>query len=83
MVLCCLLFVVRVSVTFTLCLLNYLWLSGHLLGKSCSLCLPYVPFVFSLFVILAISRYGFEGGIWDLIAPVPDQCILFTYNFII
>ena len=24
------------------------------------------------------SRFGFEGWIWVLIAPVPDLCILFT-----
>ena len=29
-------------------------------------------FVFSLFVILVISRFGFEVWIWVLIASVPD-----------
>ena len=28
--------------------------------------------------ILVISRLGFEGWIWVLIASVPDLCILFT-----
>ena len=45
-------------------------LSGHLLGNSCSVC---------LFVILAISNFGFEGWIWVLIASVPDLCILHTF----
>ena len=36
-------------------------------------------FVFLLFVILVISRFGFEGWIWVLIASVPDLCILFTF----
>ena len=43
----------------------------HLFGKSCSLGWPYVLFSFSLFVILVISRFGFEYGIWVLVAPVP------------
>ena len=34
--------------------------------------------IFLLFVILAISRFGFEGWSWVLIASVPDLCILFT-----
>ena len=45
-------------------------LSGHLMGNSCS-----VVHMFSLyFVILVISRFGFEGWIWVLIASVPDLC---------
>ena len=48
MVLC---FGVRVSVTFHLMhfhiiLVQFRWLSGHLLGNSCSLSWPYVLFVF-------------------------------------
>ena len=31
-----------------------------------------------LFVILVISRFGFEAGIWVLIAPVPGHCLLVT-----
>ena len=27
---------------------------------------------------IVISRFGFEGWIWVLIASVPDLCILFT-----
>ena len=38
----------------------------------CSLCF------FLLFVILVISRFGFEGWIWVLIVSVPDLCICFT-----
>ena len=56
--------------------INLVWfelLSGHLLGESCSLGYSYILFVFCLivFIILVISRFGFEGGI--LIAPVPSQ----------
>ena len=36
-------------------------------------------FVFLLFVILVISRFGFEIWIWVLSASVPDLCILFTF----
>ena len=32
-------------------------------------------------LILVISRFGFEGGIWVLIAPVPSRCILVTFIF--
>ena len=39
----------------------------------------HVLFVFWLFVILVISRFGFEDGIWVLIAPVPGHCLLVTY----
>ena len=42
----------------------------------------YVLFVFCLFVILVISRFGFEGWIWFLIASVPDFCIIFTFKII-
>ena len=38
----------------------------------CSLCIL-------IFVILVISHFGFEGGIWVLIAPVPGHCILVTF----
>ena len=27
----------------------------------------------------SFSRFGFEGGIWVLIAPVPGHCILVTF----
>ena len=39
------------------------------LGKSCSFCLPRVPFVI-----------GFEGRIWDLIVSVPDHCLSFYFE---
>ena len=35
--------------------------------------------LYLLFVILVISRFGFEGWIWVLFASVPDLCILFTF----
>ena len=44
------------------------------LGKSCSFCLPRVPFVnCRQFMYLVISLFGFEGRIWDLIVSVPDH----------
>ena len=30
--------------------------------------------------MLVISRLGFEGWSWVLIASVPDLCILFTFE---
>ena len=41
-----------------------------------------VDHVFSLcnlLVILVSFCFGFEGGIWALIAPVLGHCLLFTY----
>ena len=35
---------------------------------------------FQLFIILVISRFGSEDGIWDLIASGPGLCILVTFN---
>ena len=50
------------------------------LGKSCSFCLPRVPFVSCRrFVCLVISLFGFEGRIWDLIVSVPDHCLSFYF----
>ena len=38
--------------------------------------------IFLLFVILVISRFGFEGWIWVLIASVPDHYfLLYTGSF--
>ena len=51
------------------------------LGKSCSFCLPRVPFVsYRRFVSLVISLFGFEGRIWDLIVLVPDHCLSFYFS---
>ena len=50
-------------------------------GKSCSFCLPPVPFVnCRQFMYLVISLFGFEGRIWDLIVSVPDHCLSFYYT---
>ena len=38
--------------------------------------------VFRIFVILVISRFGFEGWICAMIASVPGLCILFTFIYI-
>ena len=36
-----------------------------------------------LFVILVISRFGFEGWSWVLIASVPDLCIRFAFKYLV
>ena len=36
---------------------------------------------FDYYVILVISRFGFEGWIAVLIASVHDLCILFTFTW--
>ena len=51
------------------------------LGKSCSFCLPRVPFVnCRQFMYLVISLFGFEGRIWDLIVSVPDHWLSFYFT---
>ena len=51
------------------------------LGKSCSFCLPRVPFVnCRQFMYLVISLFGFECRIWDLILSVPDHCLSFYFT---
>ena len=52
------------------------------LGKSCSFCLPRVPFVSCRrFMYLVISLLVLR--IWDLIVSVPDHCLSFYFtNFI-
>ena len=60
---------------FTLCLfilflVQFGLLSGHLLGKSCSL------LVFRLFCNFSEFSFSFEGGTWVLIASVPGHYIV-------
>ena len=40
-----------------------------------------LSFVFCLFVILSVPRFGFEGWIWVLVALVPGLCVLFAFNY--
>ena len=51
--------------------------------SACFLGVQHVLFVFLLFVKLIISRFGFEGWIGVLIAPVPDLCMLFTFVIVL
>ena len=54
------------------------------LGKSCSFCLPRVPFVnCRQFMYLVIFPFGFEGRIWDLIVSVPDHCLSFYFPVVL
>ena len=48
-------------------------------GKELPLGLPRVLIVFGQFVILVISSFGFEGGVWFVIAPVPVYGLLATF----
>ena len=45
------------------------------LGNSCSFSLLCVSFV--NVSVCAPFPFGFEGGMWDLIVVVPDQCLSF------
>ena len=48
------------------------------LGKSCSFCLPRVPFV-NCRQFMYYFPFGFEGRIWDLIVSVPDHFLSFYF----
>ena len=39
-----------------------------------------VLILFCLFVILVISRFDFESGLWFLIVPVPVYCLFVTFR---
>ena len=53
------------------------------LGKSCSFCLPRVPFrKLSSIYVFSYFPFGFEGRIWDLIVSVPDHGLSF-YNTVV
>ena len=51
------------------------------LGKSCSFCLPGVPFgkLQSIYVF-SYFPFGFEGRMLDLIISVPDHCLSFYFT---
>ena len=58
------------------------------LGKSCSFCLPRVPFLnlkLSSIYVFSYFPFGFEGRIWDLIVSVSDHCLSFylVHKFVI
>ena len=51
------------------------------LGKSCSFCLPRVPFCkLSSIYVFSYFPFGFEGRIWDLIVSDPDHCLSFYFE---
>ena len=83
MVLCVACFGVSFCTVFPFYVSRYLvrfrYLSGHLLGNSCSLDYPYVLFVACIFVMLVISYFGFEGRTLVLIAPVSGHCLSFYF----
>ena len=35
--------------------------------------------ILSVCILVFLSRFGFEGGVWFLIAPVPVHCLLVTF----
>ena len=49
------------------------------LGKSCSLDLPWVSFVYQ-FMCVYFFPFWFRG-MWDLIVLVPDHCLSFLPRF--
>ena len=73
MVLCCL-----ISVTFYLTCAHIILVRFELLSDRLA---HSVDHIFLLFVILDISRFGFEGWIWVLIASFPGLCIFLRLQF--
>ena len=57
---------------FILFLIRFGLLSGHLLGISCSLGLPYVLFVFLNICNFSYFPFWFEGWIWVLIDSILE-----------
>ena len=63
-------------------------MNSHYLGLQFYIKLPYRVMQYSnlirrkcsLFVILVISHFGFEGGICLLITLVPVHCFLITFD---
>ena len=47
-------------------------------GKELFTLLPHFVFVICLFVVLVISRFGFDDRLLVLIVPVPGHCLPFT-----
>ena len=70
-------FTLRVFVLF---LVRFRFLSGRLFGVGSSLCWPCVLFMFWLFVVLVVSRFGLWGWICVLVASVPGLCILSAFK---
>ena len=64
---------------FIMLLIKFGLPSGNLLGKSCPLSWPFVYIASCPFVISVISRFGFEGGVWFLIARVPVHFLLVNF----
>ena len=52
--------------------------SGHLFENSCTIGIPYIPFVMSI-CSLVVSNFGFEDGTLVLIASAPGQCLPFPF----
>ena len=53
------------------------------LGNSCSFGLLYMPFV-SVYQSMSVYyfAFGFDYGMWDFNAVVPDHCLSFNFLFL-
>ena len=54
---------------------HILGIAARSVGHMSSLYFVYLQYLF-------ISRFGFESGIWFLIAPVPVHCFSITFPYI-
>ena len=61
-------------------LVRFRLLSGHLLGNSCSFGWPYVLFVFWQFVILVITRFGFDGWIFGALMVTVENSLAIVHK---
>ena len=60
---------------------NHVWKASLFFSKKIfRWCLTFEAVYILTSCNFVISRFGFESGIWVLIAPVPGNCILFTLN---
>ena len=78
----------RVSVTFHLMFVHNTFSSVYVVEwplflKELPIRLAVYSHFICLFVILVISRFGFESGIRFLIVPVPVHCLRVTLKMVV
>ena len=67
---------------FILFLVRFGLLSGHLFWEKAAHSVDHMVSLYFDYLcnMLVISRFGFGGWIWVLIALVPNLCILFNFK---
>ena len=85
MVLCCLFFGVRISLTFHLMFVHYIFSSvwvaeGPFVWKELPIRLAVCSHCILSICNFCYLSFGSESGVWFLIAPVPVNCLRVTFN---